>query len=98
VEQCGDAEGGECDGGLWPRTSCRYCRTRNINPKNAKNCSVIDTVPAANARWRKSRGSISGVGWRSSQTMNAPSRTSPVAIPISVRALDQPAVGASMIE
>ena len=63
--------------GLSPRTSCKYCRTKNTNPKKAKNCSVIDSVPAANARWRKSRGSSSGAGWRSSQATNAPSTASP---------------------
>ncbi len=84
--------------GLSPRTSCRYCRTRKTNPKKAKNCTVIDTVPAANARYRNSRGSSSGAGWRSSQTTNAASTTRPVAIPTSVRELDQPVVGASMIE
>ncbi len=84
--------------GLWPRTSCRYCMSRKTKPKNAKNCKVIESVPAANARWRNSRGSSSGAGCRSSQAMKAPSSASPVAMPTRVCALAQPASGASMIE
>lgn len=46
--------------GLFPRTSCRYCSTRNTKPKNAKNCKPIDTVPAVKARWANRRGSSRG--------------------------------------
>ena len=46
--------------GLSPRTSCRYCSTRKMNPKNATNCIVIDSVPAENARMLNSLGSSIG--------------------------------------
>ena len=69
-----------------------------MKPKNAKNCSAIDTVPAVKARWRKSRGSSSGCSRVSSQATNPARITTPATIPTSVRALPQPASGASMIE
>ena len=33
-----------------PRTSCRYCRMMKMKPKNAKNCTKIDRLPAARPR------------------------------------------------
>ena len=84
--------------GVLPRTSCRYCRSRKTRPKNAKNCTVIDNVPAAKARWVNSRGSSSGCSRVNSQPTNPASTANPIAIPSSVRVLAQPSDGASMIE
>ena len=83
---------------LSPRTSCRNCKITKMKPKNAKNCDVSESIPAANRRLRNSRGSSSG--WRrcSSQTANTAMITSPAAIPPSVRAASQPASGASINE
>ena len=63
--------------GVLPRTSCRYCSSRKIRPKNAKNCTVIDKVAAVKARCRNSRGSISGFGRESSQRTNPARISSP---------------------
>jgi hypothetical protein len=37
--------------------SCRYCRITNVSPKNAKNCTKLDTLPAVSGRFRKVLGS-----------------------------------------
>ncbi len=84
--------------GLSPRTICMYWSIRNTKPKNAKNWTAIESVPAENARLVNSRGSSSGLARRSSQTTNPARTTSPAAIPAIVAASAQPRVGASMTE
>jgi hypothetical protein len=85
------------DSAPYPRTNWKYCVTRKMKPKRAKNVTVTAPLAALKRRSRNNVMSSIGLAARRSRMTKATSSPAASAKPPSVGAEDQPCDGASMI-